>query len=72
MKWAVGPKRYLGSRHPTIGSMDYGGGEGSKLKFQGTDSYPVNECMLYVCITKTSKLVTSEQGLTTYSVHTDN
>ena len=72
MKWAVGPKRYLGSRHPTIGSMDYGGGEGSKLKVQGTDSYPVNERMLYVCITKTSKLVTSAQGLTTYTQTIDS
>ena len=31
-------------RNPIIGSMDYGGG--SKLKLQGTDSYPVNECTI--------------------------
>ena len=38
----LGPKRYLGPRDPIIGSMGYGG---SKLKVQGTDSYPVNECI---------------------------
>ena len=44
----LGPKRYLGSCDPIIGSMGYGGG-GSKLKVQGTDSYPVIEC-IYTCI----------------------
>ena len=38
----LGPKRYLGPRDTIIGSMGYGGG--SKLRVQGTDSYPVNEC----------------------------
>ena len=35
-------KRYQGPRDPIIGSMGYVG-RGSKLKVQGTDSYPVNE-----------------------------
>ena len=42
----LGPKRHLGPRESIIGSMGYGGG-GSKLKVQGTDSYPVNAC---ICI----------------------
>ena len=44
----LGPKRYLVQRDPIIGSMGYGGG-GSKLNFQGTDYYPVNE-RIYVYI----------------------
>ena len=45
--FVLGPKRYFGPRDPIIGSMGHLGG-GSKLKFHGTDSYPVNECIRIV------------------------
>ena len=38
----------MGQRDPIIGSMCYGGGGGYKLKVQGTDSYPVNECIVHI------------------------
>ena len=45
----LGPKRYLGPRDAIIGNMARGGGY--KLKVQGSDSYPVNECThIHMCI----------------------
>ena len=45
----LGTKRYLGPRDPIIGIMGYGGG--AKLKVQGMDFYPVNECIcMYVYV----------------------
>ena len=48
----LGPKKIFGSKRSYFWKYGlWGGGEGSKLRVQGTDSYPVNECIcMYINI----------------------